>query len=818
MGLMFIAALTLTTNCAMEQIAPEEVDNATLKEAVPFELTVSAGTKTSTTDAFTINWVANDNVNVFHAENGVEPAVYSSNDEFTITSENLASSKFTGTLSDGALDGAKSYDWFVLYPYSSYILTPANTDGGWHQIGSASKDTPQVQDGNDSKAHLAGQYFPLYGKATNVPAATKPIITLNQALAIVKIHVTNSKATNLIVTDVAFTAPQPITGRFYIDFSGATPAFTSAGAGNVSNTANLTVDSGDPIGKDGTADFFIAVKPFTATVGAKLKVSVNGEEKTLTIAGSDVVFQPGKIKTINYSFDADPIIYSTSFDYSLVKDGSNTYYNRGDEYEGVDVGGETSWYITYGNWAGGNTAQLRVYNSGGGFGEVAQKFDCSKVTYVTYDAVANNEETSLTLTPYYSTDKGANWVAISADAKVITTTNTKYKFTVSGTGEHDCVRVKLVVSGSRPASSGKNTQLTIDNLKIYGKGSVLSNPSIIASNVSDVPALGGTGRTLTYTIKNFSGADDVAAAGDGTVVAASPVVSPAGTVTYTVNPNYGTAARNGSIILSSTAEGINKVVTVAQLGETFNVSGTTITIPKDATTASFTITTPTFGWTAVANAADEKNLTISGAASGSGSASAQTITVSSSTEAGGEEQTLGTIVVYRNGNESDTQKKTITIKKASTAVAKTYTKVTSISEGTFLICNASTSRVVTGALSSSHLSTTAITISNGTITGSDTITGYEFVITALTGEDTGKYTIKHGSDYIGWSSSTNFQSLTSIPSDESASKFKWTISISDSGEATIKTGERIWKYYASSNDFRPYTTQSYTLPTLYKEN
>ena len=667
MGLMFVAALTLTTNCAKEEVAPEEAVKPVVKEAVPFEFTVSSiGTKTSTTDASTINWVANDKVNVFHAVNGVEPAVYGSNDEFTITSENLAAGKFTGTLTDGALDGEKSYDWYVLYPYSEYITTPANTSAGYTAIGSANKDTPQVQAGYGSKAHLAGQYFPLYGKATNVPAATKPTITLNQALAIVKVHVTNTKETPLTVTSVAFTAPQNIVGTYYINFSGATPTYTSSGADYVSKTANLTVTGGTALAKNETADFYIAIKPFTAAVDSKISIAVNGEVKTLTVTGSAVEFQPGKIKTVNYSFDADPIIYSTGFDYPVVKDGGNTYYNKGDEYEGVDAGGETSWYITYGNWAGGNTAQLRVYNgTGGGFGEVAQKFDCSHVTYVTYEAVANNDLTSLTLTPYYSTDKGANWTAISGDAKVITQTNTTYKFTVSSTGAHERVRVKLVVSGSRPGSS--NTQITIDNLKIYGTGSVLADPVIIASNVSDVPALGAAGSTLTYTIKNFSGADDVAAEGDGTVVATSAVVSPAGTVTYTVNPNYGTAARNGSITLSSSAEGINKVVSVAQLGETFSVSGTTITIPKDATTATFTITTPTFGWTAVANAAAEKNLTISGASTGSGSASAQTITVSSTTAAAGDEQTLGTIVVYRNGNESDSQKKTITIKKAPLA-------------------------------------------------------------------------------------------------------------------------------------------------------
>lgn len=821
-GLMIIAALALTTNCAKVEVALEEVNQPEVKEAVPFELTVnSQETKTTTTDASTINWVADvDHINVFHAVHGGDPYTYSSNDDFSITSENLAAKKFTGSLQDGALDGAETYDWYVLYPYSSYVASPANTSTGYHFIGSSSKDTPQVQDGNDSKAHLAGQYFPLHGKVENVAANETPSITLNQALAVVKVHVTNSNTMALTVTDVSFTAPQPITGRFYIDFHDATASFTVAGAGYVSNTANLTVNSGSPIAASGSADFYIAIKPFTATSGQTLTVSVNGEPKTL-ILSSDVEFKAGKIKAVNYSFDADPVIYSTTFDYPVVKDGTNTYYNKGDEYEGVDEGGITSWYITYGNWANGNSAQLRVYNgTGGGFGEVAQKFDCSHVTYVTYDAVANNTSTTLTLTPYYSTDKGANWTAISADAKEITTTNTKYKFTVSSTGEHNRVRLKLVVSGARPSSG--NTQITIDNLKIYGSGSIVADPSISASNVTDVPAIGGSGRTLSYTINNFSGADDIAATCDGTVVTAASKTSD-GTVTYTVAPNYGTSARStGTITLTSANEGINKVITVSQLGETFTVSTTTVTILKDASSATFTITTPTFGWATTVTPASEKNLTLSTPTSGSGSASAQTLTVNSSTAAAEEEQTLGTVVVYRNGNTEDPQAKTITIKKASTAVASTYSLVTSLTANTqYLLVNTDAEKVATGSVSSSTLQSSSVTITGGnSITGSGTIDEYAMTITALTGDDAGYYTLMFGTKYLKYTSSTSVALSNTATTDNE----KWSISIDgETGLATILNkatntrfigwnGSSGWKAYSTSN------YDSYPRPYLFKKD
>lgn len=550
-------------------------------------------------------------------------------------------------------------------------------------------------------------------------------------------------------------------------------------------------------------------------IGKNLTLTVNDLSKGITLPAA-VSFVPGKIKTLNFSYDAVPPIYSTSFDYPAVKDGSNTYYNKSDEYEGVDEGGETSWYITYGNWANGNSAQFRVYKTGGGFGELVQKFDCSHVTEVTYEAVANNTGTSLTLTPYYSTDKGANWTAISGDAKVITTTSTKYKFTVSATGAHERVRVKLVVSGERPASS--NTQITIENLSIYGSGTVLNDPTISADNVTDIPAVGASGLALSYTPNNFSGADDVEATGDGTVVVASAVSDHAGTVTYSVNPNYGTSARNGSITLSSASQGANKVVSVAQLGETFSVSGSTITILKDETTASFTITTPTFGWTAVASPADEKNLTISSAASGSGNASAQTITVSSTTAAGAEEQTLGTIVVYRNGNEDDPQKKTVVIKKASTAVASTYTKVTEIASGSQYLMVEPTNNKVVYSYSSNHLQVTGVSINGGTtIFGNTTIDGYVLVITQLTGADSNYYSIKMGDQYIGWGSGTNFAQSETVASDN----YKWSIEIGADGRAVISckgaTARKI--AYNGSSDFRPYSNPtSNPFPVLFKKN
>ena len=802
LGLMLVAALAFT-NCAKQE-APIQ-DTAPAQAGVPFELTAGVGTKTTADGLASIKWAAGDAISVFHTEAG-STTDNCANDKFTIAEEDLASNTFKGTLT-GSL--SKTNDWYAFYPYSKYM----NPEGdGYMAVGGN-----MTQDFTKPMAHLAGSKFPLYGKSEGIADADSPSITMNQAMSIVKVHVTNDSGAPLDVTSVSFaTEDYEITGQFYINYAGNAPVFTPR-SGNTGKSVTLSVSNTTPIAAGASADYYIAVAPFDAASGKKLTLTVNKLSKSVTLPAA-VSFLPGKLKTVNFSYDAAPPMYSTTFDYPVVKDGTQTYYNSADEYEGVDEGGETSWYITYGNWFDSESAQFRVYNgTGGGFGELAMKFDCSHVTYVTYDAKVNNASLSLTLTPYYSTNEGVSWTAISADAKELTTTLTQYKFTVSGTGEHNKVRIKLVVSGNRPATG--RAELTIDNLSIYGSGSVLKAPTISANNVTDVPVAGGLGFSLSYTPNNFSGPDDVEAAGDGTVVVASAVSDHAGTVTYSVNPNYEKSARTGSITLSSASQGVDKVVSVAQLGETFSVSGTTVTILKDETSASFTITTPTLGWTAVASPADGKNLTVSSAASGPGNASAQTITVSSTTVAGDEEQTLGTIVIYRNGNENDPQKKIITIKKASTAVASTYTKVTSITSGAkYLLVHIGESKVATGVVSNSTLQSSAVTITGGTtITGSDTIDGYVVTITALTGADAGYYTLAFGTKYLKYVSSTN----VALSNTASTNNEKWAIAMDSEGNATITnkaTSTRFigwnnssgWKAYATSN------LGNYPLPTLFK--
>jgi len=726
LGLMTAAVIALAS-CAKEAAAP--VAEEPVVKGVPFELNAGVDTKTTTTDASTINWAEADSVNVFHVVTG--GTEYGSNDKFTYSGTGTS---FTGTLSDGALTES-AYDWYVLYPYSSFIVEPDNTSHGYLGIGSKGAKVAQVQAGNDSKAHLAGQYFPLYGKATNVSAGNTPSITLKQALSVVKVHVTNSKPADLTVNAVAFKAPEDIVGTYYIDFTGDSPVFTSSGAGYVSQTANLTVTGGTPIAQNGSADFYIAVKPFTAAVNDELVVSVNGEEKTITITGSAAEFAAGKIKTVNYVYDSDPVIYFTDFSYAM--QGSS--YKSETPIEGVDEGGQTSWGITYGNWNSSSCAQFRVYSSDNKFGTLSANFDCSHISSFAFDAFAGG--TNLKLQPYYSTDKGESWTAIG-DEIAMTTSSTRYKVTMPG--DFDRARIRLAAAGTKPSSN--NTTLTIDNLSISGSGAVLLDPVIVASNITDVATVGVTNATCNYTVKNF--VDDVTVA-EFTGCVSAAAVSSAGTVTYSVSANYSTSAANGTIVLQSASmPEVTKTINVAQLKSNFSVSSLEVTIPADATSVTFTVTSKEYGYTAVVASTEAgMNLSISSGASGSASADAQTVTVSSTTAAAASAQTLGTITVSRT--DTDPAKKTITIKKSSapvSGVSWVETALGSLSSTDEFVIVSGTYALSNNNGTGNPPSAVSVTVAAGKITSSvdDTI------VWNLSGNGTDGYTFYPKDDNEKW--------------------------------------------------------------------
>ncbi len=340
LGAICAAAFTLT-NCNKEIAEP----HAPVTGGTDFEIiATTADTKTANNGLNTV-WATGDDLTVFHAVAG--STTYGSNDKFTYSG---ADNKFTGKLATG-LDASKSYDWYAMFPYSSYITTPTNNDkGGYVYIGERSDQT-QIQTGNDSKAHLIYgasnqtglRNCPLYAVAKGVAASATPTFTMKQLASIVEVNVTNTNTAPLTVSTVSFTAPAGtnIVGTFYVNFTdnGGTVYTDGNFPGNI---ANLTVKNGTAIAKDGVAKFYLAIKPFAANTGDELKISVNGYEKTHKLT-KNVEFKAGKIEAVNFKYDK-PITTETLVA-KFVADGiGSSGYSA---YEGV-TSNEKKWTVTFG--------------------------------------------------------------------------------------------------------------------------------------------------------------------------------------------------------------------------------------------------------------------------------------------------------------------------------------------------------------------------------------------------------------------------------------------------------------------------------------
>ena len=217
-------------------------------------------------------WDSDDNLSVFVLETGITDKFI--NGRFT----NVGDSFFSGKLS--ILTGEVN-DWYALYPYEA-ALSSLNQSGFGVMIGNA-VGSPQEQDGNNSATHLSGPYFPMYGKHSGVQKGSTPNILMQNAFAVVQVHVINRTPYPATVSDIAFTAPEDITGSYYIDYTGESAVFAPVDDNSVSRTVTLKVNNAVALQSGEGADYYFAVKPFTAKAGDIISLSVNGKEMKSTL-------------------------------------------------------------------------------------------------------------------------------------------------------------------------------------------------------------------------------------------------------------------------------------------------------------------------------------------------------------------------------------------------------------------------------------------------------------------------------------------------------------------------------------------------------
>lgn len=562
---LFALATILVSSCAKEQFFDNNDKDYEPEHKSGQVVSLFATTQQVKTvnDGVNTYWSEADAISVFHAPTGTTE--YSANSSFVINSECLDPTKdnygcFEGPITE---ELSESNDWYALYPYKETIPSPAGTSVAVNAsiVFGSDANVAQVQQGNNNTAHLAGTNMPLYGKTLNVASGNTPSVTMNQAAAVVKIVVTNANAEPLTVQSVQFTANENIAGMFAMDITGDQPVYYDCGtASHVSKTAKLSVVEGAELEQGASASFYLAIKPFVAEKGSKLKVTVNGYEKELQMPeGNDVTFTAGKFKKVSFNYNpAEPKEYELVTSLDGITDGEYVIVNGDYLLPNTEVtagNGPAALALEGNATIEGNVlktiSEAIVWKFVGTNAAMAVKSYADENDYLYASSSTSN--TGLRIA---SAGNGQTWeFAVNGEG-----------FSMTNNGRF-CAKYKDGSDWRSYNTANAANYADGGQLKLYMRAS--TDPAIKANDVTGVPATGGEQQT-TYEIKNID-TDDVTATCDGTVVTSATASE--GTVTFNVAPNYTLEdVTTGTITLTSASTGATATVGVSQDASVFEVT------------------------------------------------------------------------------------------------------------------------------------------------------------------------------------------------------------------------------------------------------
>ncbi len=558
LGMAVAASLSLTY-CAKNEIAPSEPVN---KDGVPFEISASLSTKT-VNDGLATKWAEGDKINLFHAVAG--STTYTSDNAFTLDANREG--VFTGTLT-GTLTSGTNYDWYAIYPYEEVLETPANNaeTKKYIYVGGRS-DTPAVQDGNNSMAHLVGDYAPLWGKALGVASDVMPSMQMLNLASVVAVKVKNTTSEPLTVSSVSLTSKESLVGTFYVDITGENVKYVDGTY--TSSTATLKVNGATALANGEEAIFYIPIKPHTEVAGSKLTLSVNSYEKESPALTKDVTFTAGKIKTLVFEYDKVVVDYVTLPWEIDGTGGSNTWKNT----IGLSQSGLGSDYAL------SNSPYLTKFDTTNDYVQVKYDSPAKQIRF-TVKKLGGEGESSFSLKG--SVD-GSNFAEIET-FKVTGTQNAVLTF-VSNNPIDDTYRyLRLVFT--------KKSNVGLGSVSILANS---TDPVINADNIAGISALGEGAGALAYTIDNPVEGTTISAACDGTIVTDVLDNGDGKTFLYEVSKNTGDA-REGWIKL--TYGDVEKTVKVSQNAPIFKVSKTEVELEAENSSQRTITITSDFGWTA----------------------------------------------------------------------------------------------------------------------------------------------------------------------------------------------------------------------------
>ncbi|MBR2352401.1 MAG: BACON domain-containing protein [Alistipes sp.] len=557
LSLGLIAMAFNLTNCAKyEEVTPAIEAKGDFAIYAPITRTVNNDMNTS--------WVAKDEINLFHAvgetADYVNDTPYLNNAGSPFVCENAAEGYFLGSLY-GTLDLEEEYDWYAFYPYSSYIKTPANDNSGYTNIGSKA-GSAQVQNGNNSMAHIAGTNYPMAGYAVAVPGGQQPTLEFKHISSLIEFEVVNKLTEAITVTEIQFTAEEDIVGSFYINFAKPEAMkFTSSGAGYTSNTAILSVTGGAEIAPNASAKFYAAVKPFTAKAGSDLTVKVSAisntglgaHEKDLTLS-SDVVFASGNLKNVK-------VDYTTAIEAVEAE-----LYELVTSLDDITAG---TYVVICGNYVllnnSGSSKQTVTTYASKAITIASGSISCAVPEECKWSFVGDN--TAMALSPINNT-KNYLYSTKSGDGLRIGTTNDTWSFKKGATANCFYLMDKnasthLAVYNNqdwRSYTSATQAESNMSLYKLYDPNAVLAPVLTLGKDTIDAEPDGGT-FTIEYTLKNPVSGVSVEA-----TTAASWIedfdLSVDGQISFVVTKNETSEARTA--VINVTYGDITKSVTVNQ--------------------------------------------------------------------------------------------------------------------------------------------------------------------------------------------------------------------------------------------------------------
>lgn len=519
----------------------KEIENPSSEASngIQFAITASSVDTKTSIDGFKTSWVADDELDITHAIAG--STTYISDGSFSISEANLATNKFNGTLKSNLEEGS-SYDWYALYPYNGNKYT---------YIGHSKGAT---QNGNNSTAHLCGTLCPLYGVAKNVNSSDPVSFDMQHLAAVVEITVTNETDADLTVKYITFaSSDENIVGSYIIDFKGDNVTYTDGDKQYVSKVATLNVTNGDAIAKNGSAKFYIPIKPHIAEAGSKIVINVNGYEKEIPLT-KDVTFKAGTVKKIG--FKCDRVSTSATFDFT---DPTSLGLTEGDIDITKQIVSENISLTTANGTATTNTRIFKTKNN---------KFELRAYNGSTLSFKAPD---SYIIKSIVFSGSAIN--ACSVDVGEFS----------SGTWTGANQSVKF---------SATNT-LKISKIIVFCvKGEPTT--SIIADNIANISARGITDGELTYTIENPIEGTTLEASCDESVV--DVVLVENGKVLYSVSKNTSNTIRTGRITL--TYGNVSKDITVSQNAAQFKVSRNEVELEATSNASTSVTITSDFDWIA----------------------------------------------------------------------------------------------------------------------------------------------------------------------------------------------------------------------------